>query len=109
MIDLAKLQEKWEAKLEPRFPLPQGRPDSCPRWSYDCPANKRVAPAVRLATPAGALSRSSPAPTASMIPPAPSASAGGDPHILVLKQPDPRRCCRELSKPWSKSWTRRRS
>ena len=87
MIDLAKLQEKWEAKLEPVFPYRKAGP-TVPALEHDCPANKRVAPAVRLATPRV------------IIPVFPGTNceydtarafrqAGGDPHILVLKNLTP--------------------
>ena len=87
IIDLAKLQEKWEAKLEPVFPYRKAGP-TVPALEHDCPANKRVAPAVRLATPRV------------IIPVFPGTNceydtarafrqAGGDPHILVLKNLTP--------------------
>ena len=87
MIDLAKLQEKWEAKLEPVFPYRKAGP-TVPALEHDCPTNKRVAPAVRLATPRV------------IIPVFPGTNceydtarafrqAGGDPHILVLKNLTP--------------------
>lgn len=49
-IDLAHLQELWEAKLEPVFPY-RKKAEGVQELSYNCPLNKRVAPAVRLATP----------------------------------------------------------
>ena len=49
-IDLARLQELWEQKLEPVFPYRKAG-EFVPALEHDCPANKRVAPAVRLATP----------------------------------------------------------
>ena len=49
-IDLARLQELWEAKLEPVFPY-RGKGDAVPALQYECPMAKRVAPAVRLVTP----------------------------------------------------------
>ena len=49
-IDLARLQELWEQKLEPVFPYRKAG-EFVPALEHDCPANKRVAPSVRLATP----------------------------------------------------------
>ena len=49
-LDLAPLQEIWEAKLEPVFPYRRaGQPVQA--LEYGCNAFQRVAPAVRLATP----------------------------------------------------------
>ena len=86
-IDLARLQELWEQKLEPVFPYRKAG-EFVPALEHDCPANKRVAPAVRLATPRV------------IIPVFPGTNceydtarafrrAGGDPHILVLKNLSP--------------------
>ena len=87
VIDLAPLQEKWEAKLEPVYPYRKaGEPVQA--LSYDCPPNQRKAPAVRLATPR------------IIIPVFPGTNceydtarafrrAGGDPHVLVLKNLSP--------------------
>ena len=86
-IDLARLQELWEQKLEPVFPY-RKTGEFVPALEHDCPANKRVAPAVRLATPRV------------IIPVFPGTNceydtarafrrAGGDPHILVLKNLSP--------------------
>ena len=86
-IDLSRLQELWEAKLEPVFPYRKAG-EFVPALEHDCPANKRVAPAVRLATPRV------------IIPVFPGTNceydtarafrrAGGDPHILVLKNLSP--------------------
>ena len=83
--DLAALQEVWEAKLEPVFPYRKAG-DAVPALSYDC--KRQVAPAVRLATPKV------------IIPVFPGTNceydtarafrrAGGDPHILVLKNLTP--------------------
>ena len=86
-IDLARLQELWEQKLEPVFPYRKAG-EFVPALEHDCPANKRVAPAVRLATPRV------------VIPVFPGTNceydtarafrrAGGDPHVLVLKNLTP--------------------
>ena len=86
-IDLARLQELWEAKLEPVFPY-RGKGDSVPALQYECPMAKRVAPAVRLVTPRV------------VIPVFPGTNceydtarafrrAGADPHVLVLKNLTP--------------------
>ena len=86
-IDLARLQELWEQKLEPVFPYRKAG-EFVPALEHDCPANKRVAPAVRLATPRV------------IIPVFPGTNceydtarafrrAGGDPHVLVLKNLSP--------------------
>ena len=87
MIDLAKLQELWEAKLEPVFPYRKAG-ENVPALEHDCPFNKRVTPAVRLAIPRV------------VIPVFPGTNceydtarafrlAGGDPHVLVLKNLTP--------------------
>ena len=86
-IDLARLQELWERKLEPVFPYRQegGQVEAL---RYECTALQRVAPAVRLATPRV------------VIPVFPGTNceydtarafrrAGGDPHVLVLKNLTP--------------------
>ena len=86
-IDLARLQDKWEGKLEPVFPYRRAG-EQVTALEFDCPANKRKAPAVRLATPRV------------VIPVFPGTNceydtarafrrAGGDPHILVLKNLTP--------------------
>ena len=86
-IDLARLQELWEAKLEPVFPY-RGKGGAVPALQYECPMAKRVAPAVRLVTPRV------------VIPVFPGTNceydtarafrrAGGDPHVLVLKNLTP--------------------
>ena len=86
-IDLARLQELWEQKLEPVFPY-RKTGEFVPALEHDCPANKRVAPSVRLATPRV------------VIPVFPGTNceydtarafrrAGGDPHVLVLKNLTP--------------------
>ena len=86
-IDLACLQDKWEGKLEPVFPYRRAG-EQVTALEFDCPANKRKAPAVRLATPRV------------VIPVFPGTNceydtarafrrAGGDPHILVLKNLTP--------------------
>ena len=49
-IDLAHLQELWEAKLEPVFPY-RKKGDHVQALNYECSMMDRVAPAVRLATP----------------------------------------------------------
>ena len=86
-MDLAPLQEIWEAKLEPVFPYRRaGQPVQA--LEYSCNAFQRVAPAVRLATPRV------------IIPVFPGTNceydtarafrrAGGDPHVLVLKNLTP--------------------
>ena len=87
LLDLSKLQEKWEAKLEPVFPYRKPGADVEP-LAYACTASKRVSPAVRLATPRV------------VIPVFPGTNceydsarafrrAGGDPHVLVLKNLTP--------------------
>ena len=86
-IDLARLQDKWEGKLEPVFPYRRAG-EQVAALEFDCPANQRKAPAVRLATPRV------------VIPVFPGTNceydtarafrrAGGDPHILVLKNLTP--------------------
>ncbi len=86
-IDLARLQELWEAKLEPVFPY-RGKGNAVPALQYECPMAKRVAPAVRLVTPRV------------VIPVFPGTNceydtarafrrAGADPHVLVLKNLTP--------------------
>ena len=86
-IDLARLQELWEAKLEPVFPY-RGKGGAVPALQYECPMAKRVAPAVRLVTPRV------------VIPVFPGTNceydtarafrrAGADPHVLVLKNLTP--------------------
>ena len=86
-IDLARLQELWERKLEPVFPYRQEGP-AVEALRYECTALQRVAPAVRLATPRV------------VIPVFPGTNceydtarafrrAGGDPHVLVLKNLTP--------------------
>ena len=86
-IDLARLHELWEQKLEPVFPYRKAG-EFVPALEHDCPANKRVAPSVRLATPRV------------VIPVFPGTNceydtarafrrAGGDPHVLVLKNLTP--------------------
>ena len=86
-IDLARLQDKWEGKLEPVFPY-RRTGEQVAALEFDCPANQRKAPAVRLATPRV------------VIPVFPGTNceydtarafrrAGGDPHILVLKNLTP--------------------
>ena len=86
-IDLAKLQEKWEAKLEPVFPY-RKTGEEVEALSYPCTRKDRVAPAVRLATPRV------------VIPVFPGTNceydtarafrrAGADPRILVLKNLTP--------------------
>ena len=86
-IDLARLQDKWEGKLEPVFPY-RRTGEQVTTLEFDCPANNRKAPAVRLATPRV------------VIPVFPGTNceydtarafrrAGGDPHILVLKNLTP--------------------
>ena len=86
-IDLARLQDKWEGKLEPVFPY-RCAGEQVATLEFDCPANQRKAPAVRLATPRV------------IIPVFPGTNceydtarafrrAGGDPHILVLKNLTP--------------------
>ena len=86
-IDLARLQDKWEGKLEPVFPYRRAG-EQVTTLEFDCPANNRKAPAVRLATPRV------------VIPVFPGTNceydtarafrrAGGDPHILVLKNLTP--------------------
>ena len=86
-IDLAHLQELWESKLEPVFPY-RKKGDTVQELNYQCSMTDRVAPAVRLATPRV------------VIPVFPGTNceydtarafrrAGGDPHILVLKNLTP--------------------
>ena len=86
-VDLAPLQELWEAKLEPVFPYRKAG-KAVPALQHECPDNKRVAPAVRLATPRV------------IIPVFPGTNceydtarafrrAGGDPRVLVLKNLTP--------------------
>ena len=86
-IDLARLQDKWEGKLEPVFPYRRAG-EQVAALEFDCPANQRKAPAVRLATPRV------------VIPVFPGTNceydtarafrlAGGDPHVLVLKNLTP--------------------
>ena len=86
-IDLAHLQDLWERKLEPVFPYRgAGAEVEAPSCSYG--RTDRVAPAVRLATPRV------------VIPVFPGTNceydtarafrrAGGDPHVLVLKNLTP--------------------
>ena len=84
-INLAKLQEIWEQKLEPVFPYRKAGPEV---ESLDYKADKQVSPAIRLATPRV------------IIPVFPGTNceydtarafrrAGGDPHVLVLKNLTP--------------------
>ena len=86
-IDLAHLQELWESKLEPVFPY-RKKGDHVQPLNYECSMMDRVAPAVRLATPRV------------IIPVFPGTNceydtarafrrAGGDPHVLVLKNLTP--------------------
>ena len=86
-IDLARLQEKWEAKLEPVFPYRKAG-DAVQALEYKQNAFKRIAPAVRLAKPRV------------VIPVFPGTNceydtarafrrAGADPHVLVLKNLTP--------------------
>ena len=86
-INLAALQDKWEAKLEPVYPY-RKKGEAVQALSYDCPANQRKAPAVRLPKPRV------------IIPVFPGTNceydtarafrrAGGDPHVLVLKNLTP--------------------
>ncbi len=86
-IDLARLQELWESKLEPVFPY-RKKDGEVEALRYECTALQRVAPAVRLATPRV------------VIPVFPGTNceydtarafrrAGGDPHVLVLKNLTP--------------------
>ena len=86
-VDLAALQDKWEGKLEPVFPYRKpGK--TVEKLEYKCNLFQRVAPAVRLATPRV------------IIPVFPGTNceydtarafrrAGGDPHVLVLKNLTP--------------------
>ena len=86
-IDLQHLQNVWEAKLQPVFPyLKAGEEVKSLEYKVNC--FQRVAPAVRLATPRV------------IIPVFPGTNceydtarafrrAGGDPHILVLKNLTP--------------------
>lgn len=86
-IDLQHLQDVWEAKLQPVFPyLKAGEEVKSLEYKVNC--FQRVAPAVRLATPRV------------VIPVFPGTNceydtarafrrAGGDPHILVLKNLTP--------------------
>ena len=86
-LDLAALQEIWESKLEPVFPY--RRPgQEVQALEYRCKSLDRVAPAVRLATPR------------IIIPVFPGTNceydtarafrrAGGDPHVLVLRNLTP--------------------
>ena len=86
-IDLQHLQDVWEAKLQPVFPyLKAGKEVKSLEYKVNC--FQRVAPAVRLATPRV------------IIPVFPGTNceydtarafrrAGGDPHILVLKNLTP--------------------
>ena len=86
-IDLQRLQDVWEAKLQPVFPyLKAGEEVKSLEYKVNC--FQRVAPAVRLATPRV------------IIPVFPGTNceydtarafrrAGGDPHILVLKNLTP--------------------
>ena len=86
-LDLAELQEIWERKLEPVFPYRKAG-DKVEAISYPVKPLDRVAPAVRLAKPR------------IIIPVFPGTNceydtarafrrAGGDPHILVLKNLTP--------------------
>ena len=86
-LDLAELQEIWERKLEPVFPYRKAG-DEVEAISYPVKPLDRVAPAVRLAKPR------------IIIPVFPGTNceydtarafrrAGGDPHILVLKNLTP--------------------
>ena len=86
-IDLARLQEKWEAKLEPVFPYRKAG-DAVQALDYKQNEFKRIAPAVRLARPRV------------VIPVFPGTNceydtarafrrAGADPHVLVLKNLTP--------------------
>ena len=86
-LDLAAMQEIWESKLEPVFPY--RRPgQEVQALEYRCKSLDRVAPAVRLATPR------------IIIPVFPGTNceydtarafrrAGGDPHVLVLRNLTP--------------------
>ena len=86
-LDLAALQEIWESKLEPVFPY--RRPgQEVQALEYRCKSLDRVVPAVRLATPR------------IIIPVFPGTNceydtarafrrAGGDPHVLVLRNLTP--------------------
>ena len=86
-LDLAELQEIWERKLEPVFPYRKAG-NEVEAISYPVKPLDRVAPAVRLAKPR------------IIIPVFPGTNceydtarafrrAGGDPHILVLKNLTP--------------------
>ena len=86
-LDLAHLQELWERKLEPVFPYRRAG-EEVKALEYHCNPFQRVAPAVRLATPRV------------IIPVFPGTNceydtarafrrAGGDPHVLVLKNLTP--------------------
>lgn len=71
-IDLARLQELWEQKLEPVFPYRKAG-EFVPALEHDCPANKRVAPLCAWRR-RGSSSPYSPARTASTTRPARSAA-----------------------------------
>ena len=84
-VDLAHLQELWESRLEPVFPY---RRPGKPVETLNYKAERRAAPAVRLATPRV------------IIPVFPGTNceydtarafrrAGGDPRVLVLKNLTP--------------------
>ena len=86
-LDLAHLQDVWEGKLEPVFPYRRAG-EAVQALEYKCNAFQRVAPAIRLATPRV------------IIPVFPGTNceydtarafrrAGGDPHVLVLKNLTP--------------------
>src|SRR5699024_8093017 len=86
-LDLPHLQELWERKLEPVFPYRRAG-EEVKALEYHCNPFQRVAPAVRLATPRV------------IIPVFPGTNceydtarafrrAGGDPHVLVLKNLTP--------------------
>ena len=70
-IDLAHLQELWEAKLEPVFPY-RKKGDAVQALNYECPANERVHLPCGW-PPRGLSFPSSPAPTVSTIQPGLSA------------------------------------
>ena len=86
-LDLAPLQEIWEAKLEPVFPYRRaGQPVQA--LEYSCNAFQRVAPAVRLATPR-VIIPVFPGTNCEYDTAAAFERAGGDPHVLVLKNLTP--------------------
>ncbi len=105
-IDLADLQEKWEAQLEPVFPYRKAGPTA--RAGAGLPRQQARRPHLRLATPRV------------IIPVFPGTNceydtarafeqAGGEAHILVLNNLTPDEVAESVRPSWSSGWTRPRS